>query len=553
MNSQFDDDGKANTRALNQSSPLANYNLYKTNQALQTAVKRYDADWASEELSRFAQHLGLSETIELANLANKNAPVLCTFDRFGNRIDEVEFHPAWHQLLAAAISQGIHASPWSDPKKGAHVARAAACLMQTEIESGVQCPTTMTYGSVPTIRQNADLAKHWLPKIYSRHYDKRCIPVDEKMGALIGMGMTEKQGGSDVRANITKATLVDGKSNQYILFGHKWFFSAPMCDGFLVTAQTEKGISCFFLPKILPDKTRNAIHIQRLKDKLGNRSNASSEVEFHGASGWLIAQEGRGIPTIIEMATFTRLDCALGTTGLMHQAVVQAVHHAGMRSAFGRKLIEQPLMKNVLADLILEVEGATALVMRVAHAFDNLADAAQSRFRRIITPAAKYWLCKRGASVALEAMEVLGGNGYIEEGTMARIYREMPLNSIWEGSGNVMCLDVVRALRKDPDAVEILFSEWRQARGSNAHFDRYADQLEGDITKLADNEAVARQIAERMSLCLSAALLLRDAPPEVSEAFCHSRLHKDWGSTFGTLSSSCNFAAIIDRGRTGSF
>jgi putative acyl-CoA dehydrogenase len=550
MNTLFDGEDSANIQAFNQSSPLADYNLFATNASLVAAIKRYDASWAVDELSRFGAYLGSAETIELASLANNHSPVLHAFDRFGNRIDEVEFHPSWHHLMNAAVAVGIHSSPWSDAKQGAHVARAAACMMQTEIECGVQCPTTMTYGSVPTIRQNARLAETWLPKIYSRSYDPRFLPVTEKSGALIGMGMTEKQGGSDVRTNVTKAELIESGSNRYVLEGHKWFFSAPMCDAFMVTAQAKGGISCFFVPRWLPDNKKNAIRIQRLKDKLGNRSNASSEVEFHGAQGWLIGEEGRGIPTIIEMATYTRLDCALGSTGLMHQAVAQAVHHAGMRTAFGRLLIDQPLMKNVLADLILEVEGATALAMRIAHAFDRQDDPEEGRFRRIVTPAVKYWICKRGASVSVEAMEVLGGNGYVEEGTMARIYREMPLNSIWEGSGNVMCLDVLRALRKDPAAIEIVFSEWREARGGNHHLDKYANDLESDIGKLTDNEMVARQITERLSLCLSGALLVRHAPHEVSEAFCASRLSGTWGSTFGTLPTSCNFAAIIDRGRT---
>lgn len=476
------------------------------------------------------------------------------FDRFGNRLDEVEFHPDWHATMGAAVGQGLHSAPWAEPDKGAHVARAAGVIMQAEIEDGAQCPITMTYGSVPAIARRADIASLWLPKIYSRIYDKRCLPITQKTGALIGMGMTEKQGGSDVRTNTTKATHIKGTDGEYEIVGHKWFFSAPMCDAFLVLAQSQKGLSCFFMPRWLPDGTKNAIHIQRLKEKVGNCSNASSEVEFHQARGWLLGEEGRGVPTIIEMATYTRLDCSLGTAGLMRQAVAQAINHASYRVAFNKRLIQHPLMQNVLADLVLEVEAAIALAMRVARAFDAQDDEAESHFRRVVTPTAKYWICKRGPMVGAEAMEVLGGNGYVDEGPMARIYKEMPLNSIWEGSGNVMCLDMLRAFGKTGNALDVVQTEWRQAKGVNASLDRFAAALEADIAQIRqqnpeESEASARRLAERLALCISAALLVRHAPNAISDAFCTSRLDKDSGLAFGTLNAVAKLEQIIERGQ----
>ena len=536
---------------LNQSKPLLDYNLFTTDLALQEALRREGGDWARADLTAWGEYLGRAETMEQARLANKYPPVLRLFDRFGNRIDEVEFHPAWHTTIAAAVGQGIHSAPWAEPKTGAHVARAAATILQAEIEDGVQCPITMTYGSVPTIAKRADIAAIWLPKIYSREYDQRFVPIAEKKGALIGMGMTEKQGGSDVRTNTTLATLIKGSNAEYDIVGHKWFFSAPMCDAFLVLAQAEKGLSCFFMPRWLPDGTKNAIRIQRLKEKVGNTSNASSEVEFHHARGWLLGEEGRGVPTIIEMANYTRLDCSLGTTGLMRQAVAQAINHAGYRAAFGKKLIEHALMQNVLADLALECEGAIALSMRIARAYDGQDDEAEAYFRRVVTPTAKYWICKRGPAVAVEAMEVLGGNGYVDDGPMGRIYKEMPLNSIWEGSGNIMCLDMLRAIGKTPDALDVVRQEWQQAKGSNVSLDRFASALETDLHQAQTEEAetVARRLAERLALCISAALLVRYAPNAVSDAFCSSRLDRDWGSAFGTLNAAARCQEIIERNR----
>jgi putative acyl-CoA dehydrogenase len=533
---------------LNQSQPLVDYNLFTSNRALSEAAKREEAAWAIAELTSLGDYLGRADTIEQGSLCNKYPPVLKTFDRFGHRIDEVDFHPAWHELLAAQMKYGVHCAPWAEPKPGAHVARAIAMYLFAEVENGSQCPISMTYGVVPSLKKRKDLTGIWLPKIYSRTYDKTCRPVTEKKAALIGMGMTEKQGGSDVRTNTTRATLTDRASGIYTLVGHKWFMSAPMCDGFMVLAQAPKGLSCFFMPRWLPDGTRNAIHIQRLKDKLGNRSNASSEVEFHNAFAWLVGEEGRGVPTIIDMATYTRLDCGLGAAGLMHQATVQAIHHAKLRSAFGHKLIQQPIMQNVLADLIVESEAALHLIMRLARAFDSLDDEAQSHFRRIITPAAKYWICKRGPVLGAEALEVLGGNGYVEEAPLARIYREFPLGSIWEGSGNVMCLDVLRALSKSPEGLEVVRKEWRSVKGSDKRLDRYAGQLEAELSNAQEHERTARRLVERLALCVTAALLLKNAPQAVADAFVRSRLELNWGHNLGSLPPDCDFVALIERG-----
>ncbi len=531
----------------NQSQPLFDYNLYSTNVALQEAIDREGASWSHADLDIWGEHLGRADTYEHAILANKYEPVLKLFDRFGYRKDEVDFHPSWHVIMAAAVAQGIHSSPWAEPKKGAHVARAAAVMMHCEIEAGSQCPLTMTYGAVPSISKRPDLADIWLPKIYSRKYDKRFLPVNQKTCALIGMGMTEKQGGSDVRTNTTKATPTGKTEDPYVILGHKFFFSAPMCDGFLVLAQAPQGLSCFFMPRWLPDGTLNAIRIQRLKEKIGNKSNASSEVEFYNAFGWLIGEPGRGVPTIIDMATYTRLDCGLGSTGLMRQVLSQALNHAKYRSAFGHKLIDHDLMRNVLADLALEVEAATALIMRVARAFDNQHKESDSLFKRVITPAAKYWICKRAPNVGVEAMEVFGGTGYVEEGVIARAYREMPLNSIWEGSGNVMCLDVLRAFTKSPEALGVVREEWRSARGANKNLDLFAGALEQEINNKKADERNARRLTEQLAVCISAALLVKHAPTAVSDAFCQSRLNNDWGHSFGTLNEHADLSAIIER------
>ena len=529
----------------NQPPPLVDINLFEGDRALSEAVAREGGEWALGELSAFGARLGSAETFELGRLANAYPPVLRTFDRYGRRIDEVEFHPAYHELMALAVGQGLHTGPWADPRSGAHVARAAGVIMMCQVEAGVQCPTTMTYGAVPALRREAALAAEWLPRLYSRRYDRRLRPAAEKTGVMMGMGMTEKQGGSDLRSNTTRA-VPDG-AGAYTIIGHKWFFSAPMCDAFLILAQAPAGLSCFFLPRFLPDGTRNAIHIQRLKDKLGNKSNASSEVEFHGATAWLVGAEGRGVPTIIEMGNYTRLDCALGSTGLLRQAVAQAVHHAAHRSAFQKRLIDQPLMTNVLADLAVESEAATALVMRLARAYDRQDDPQETAFRRLITPAAKYWVCKRGPFAAAEAMEVLGGNGYVEEGMLARLYREMPLNSIWEGSGNVMCLDVLRAAGKTPDSLDILFEEIGQAAGADRQLDAHVTALKDRLRREGAAESQARRLVEAMILALQGALLVRHGDPAVADAFCAARLAGDHGGAFGTLPEGSDLRRIAER------
>ena len=531
----------------NQAPPLVDVNLFEGDQALREAVIREGGDWALAELGGFGARLGSAETIELGRLANAYPPVLRSFDRYGRRIDEVEFHPAYHQLLGLAVGQGLHTGPWADPRPGAHVARAAGVIMLCQVEAGVQCPTTMTYGAVPALRRHAALAAEWLPRLFSRHYDPRLRPAPEKTGVMMGMGMTEKQGGSDLRSNTTRAEPTgDGA---YAINGHKWFFSAPMCDAFLILAQAPSGLSCFFLPRFLPDGSRNAIHIQRLKDKLGNKSNASSEVEFHGATAWLVGEEGRGVPNIIEMGNYTRLDCALGSAGLLRQAVAQAAHHAAYRSAFQKRLIDQPLMTNVVADLAVESEAATALVMRLARAYDRRDDPAETAFRRLITPAAKFWVCKRGPFAVAEAMEVLGGNGYVEEGPLSRLSREIPLNSIWEGSGNVMCLDVLRAAAKAPDALDILFAEIGRAAGADRRLDAHAAAVKGLLATQGLIESQARRLVEAMILALQGALLVQHGDAAVADAFCASRLDGDHGGAFGTLPAASNLRRIAERAR----
>lgn len=535
----------------NQPPPLENFNLFNSDPVLQEATVREGSGWAGESLARLGAQLGSAEMLALGAQANQFPPQLKTHDRFGNRRDEVEFHPAWHRLMTLMVGHGVHAQPWAEPRAGAHVARAAAYVMHAQVENGTQCPLTMTYAVFPVLKKQAAtspwIRDAWLPKIVSARYDARFLPVEQKTGALIGMGMTEKQGGSDVRANTTQAMLLPGSSNEYRITGHKWFFSAPMCDGFLVLAQASGGLSCFFMPRFTPDGSLNTIRIQRLKDKLGNKSNASSEVEFFDAYALLLGEEGRGIPTILEMGTYTRLDCAIGTAGLMRMAVAQATHHAQHRRAFGKKLAQQPLMQNVLADLALEAEAATVLVMRLARAFDRQHDENESALRRLLTPAVKYWVCKRGPVLAAEAMEVLGGNGYVEESMMPRIYREMPLNSIWEGSSNVMCLDVLRAAGKTPHALQLVFDELALARGADARLDEFVGQLKKEFADDTHLESRARKLTEMLCLSLQGALLVRFAPGYVSSAFCASRLGKNFAGAFGALAPSCDFGSLIAR------
>jgi putative acyl-CoA dehydrogenase len=534
---------------LNQPPPLADYNLFSSDRALGEAVRREGADWAGAALADFGIRLGRTETIEWGFQANQNPPILRAFDRYGHRQDKVDFHPSWHALMTLGIGEGLHAAPWAEPKPGAHVARAAGAFMLVQIESGVQCPITMTYGSVPALRRQPEIAAEWLPRIFARDYDKSFRPASGKSGALIGMAMTEKQGGSDLRANMTTALpeASGGPGAAYRLTGHKWFMSAPMCDAFLVLAQAPGGLSCFFMPRWTPDGTLNAIRIQRLKDKLGNKSNASSEVEFEGAWARLIGEEGRGIPNIIEMGNYTRLDCAIGSAGIMRQAVAQAIHHADHRSAFQKKLADQPLMTRVLADLALEAEAAMVLALRLARAYDRQDDVVETAFRRLVTPAAKYWICKRGPALAAEAMEVLGGNGYVEESLMPRLYREAPVNSIWEGSGNIMCLDVLRALGRGTEAGAALRAELAAAAGGDARLDRFVAALEANLAGAASDEGQARRLVEGMVLALQGALLITGAPAAVADAFCASRLAGDWGHAFGTLPTGGDHRAIVER------
>ena len=543
----------ATHEVFNQPAPLAGYNLFDSNRPLRDALNFNAPQLPTDALRQLGETLGSADMQTHARLANVHTPELRTHDRFGRRIDEVEFHPSYHLLMKAAVGSGLHGTPWRAVPGAAaspHVLRAAGFMLFTELEPSMLCPISMTYAATPALRDNAAVHADWGAKLGSLVYDPALRPVADKAGVTMGMGMTEKQGGSDVRANTTKAVRADsdGWGERYEITGHKWFFSAPMCDAFLVLAQAPAGLSCFFLPRVLPDGTRNAICIQRLKDKLGNKANASSEVEFHGASAWLVGEEGRGIPQILEMGTMTRLDCALGTSGLMRQALALALNHTAQRSAFGKPLIAQPLMQNVLADMALESEAATALAIRLARAFDRPADEHERLMARLLTPVAKFWICKRGSLLGQEAMECLGGNGYVEEGgegVMARVYREMPLNSIWEGAGNIMALDLLRGLRKG-DAVAALAHELAPARGQHAALDRLADALPARIEAMA-SEVEARRLAQDVALAVQASLLAQTAPPAVVGAFCASRLGGDWGHAFGTLGAGTDFDAIVRR------
>ncbi|MES2688363.1 MAG: isovaleryl-CoA dehydrogenase [Pseudomonadota bacterium] len=535
---------------FNQPAPLVDYNLFETNRPLRDALTFNAPSLATAELSALGARLGSAEMQSHARLANVHTPVLHSHDRFGRRVDQVEFHPGYHALMKLSVGAGLHGTPWSGQRESAHVLRATGFMLFTELEPSTLCPISMTYAVTPALRSNAAIHADWAPKLTSRQYDPALKLFSEKTGVTMGMGMTEKQGGSDVRANTTQAS-PDGSDHwgkRYRLMGHKWFFSAPMCDAFLVLAQAPAGLSCFFLPRILPDGSLNTIRIQRLKDKLGNKANASSEVEFENATAWLVGEEGRGIPQILEMGTMTRLDCALGTSGLMRQSLSIALNHCAQRQAFGKPLSAQPLMRNVLADLALESEAATALAMRLARAFDHSSDAHEQAMARLLTPVAKFWICKRGSHFAQEAMECLGGNGYVEEGgegIMARIYREMPLNSIWEGAGNIMALDLLRALRKG-DAAAALAHELAPAKGAHPALDRLAGALPTRVEEMA-TEIEARRLAQDVALAVQAALLYQTAPPAVFGAFCDSRLAGNWGQAFGTLGAGVDFDALIQR------
>ena len=542
---------------LNQVPPLSGHDV-ADDAALLAALNREGAPWAAAELHELGRLAGAPQTQQQARLANEHPPVLRSHDARGNRIDEVEFHPAWHDLMSTAVRRGLHAAPWADPVPGAHVARAAKFYVWTQAEAGHGCPVSMTYAAVPALRHQPDLAAAFEPLLASRAYDPGLRVPAGKSGLLAGMAMTEKQGGSDVRANSTRA---EPAGDCYQLTGHKWFCSAPMCDLFLVLAQAPEGLSCFLLPRVLPDGSRNSMRIQRLKDKLGNRSNASAEVEYDAAQAWLVGEPGQGVRAIIDMVSATRLDCVLGSAAAMRQSCVTAVHHAAHRCAFGAALASHPLMTAVLADLTVEAEAATTLAMRLAGAAGRAAghDAGEAALLRIALPAAKYWVCKRTPAVAAEALECLGGNGYVEESGMPRIYRDSPLNSIWEGSGNVTALDVLRALARSPEAADALLAEAGQAAGADRRLDRAVPQLRRQLDEAgqaAGREAQyrARRLAGLIAVVLQAALLVRHAPAAVADAFCASRLDPGGGPAgpglpFGMLPGGLDLTAILARSR----
>ncbi|MFE4176181.1 acyl-CoA dehydrogenase family protein [Streptomyces sp. NPDC056909] len=547
----------------NQVPPLVGYDVFSADRVLVEGVERHSApallDETRAELMALGRTAGSAAAQEWGARANECPPELRTHDRYGNRIDEVDFHPAWHQVLGQAVSAGL-TDAWGRP--GGHLRRAAGFFVWTQVEAGNGCPVSMTHAAVPALRAEPDLAAEWEPRLTSHRYEPGLRPAAEKAGALFGMGMTEKQGGSDVRANTTSALPLDTEG-EYLLTGHKWFCSAPMCDGFLVLAQAPGGLTCFLVPRVLADGTRNVFLIQRLKDKLGNRSNASGEVEFDGTWARRVGEEGRGVRTIIEMVAATRLDCVLGSAALMRQSVAQAVHHATYRGAFGGELIDKPLMRNVLADLALESEAATVLALRLASAYDVIQNAAgggggnggdggadhERAFLRLAVPTAKYWVTKRCTPVAGEALECLGGNGYVEESGMPRLLRESPLNSIWEGSGNVQALDVLRALQREPEALNAFLQEVGRARGADHRLDAAIKDLLTELADLTGIEARARRLVERLALVLQGSLLVRWAPPDVADAFCASRLGGDWGSAFGTLPHTLGLASVVDRAR----
>jgi len=553
MSDSRDGGGGATHEVLNQPPPLTDYNLYDSDAPLVEALRRADAEARETDVRAFGEVLGRTETIDLGFQANTYTPELHTHDRFGHRIDEVEFHPAWHAIMRLAMENGVHNLPWRTPGPGAHVARSARHYMLSQIEAGACCPLTMTFACLPALRHQEDICAEWEPHLLDTEYDPHLVPVSQKRAVLIGMAMTEKQGGSDVRTNTTRARAIGshGHTATHELIGHKWFCSAPMSDAFLTLAHTDKGLSCFLVPRVLPDGTRNPFRIQRLKNKLGNRSNASSEIELESTLARRVGEDGRGIRTIIEMVHHTRLDCVSGSAGLMRQALAQAAHHAAHREAFGRRLVDQPLMSNVLADLALELEGAVALMARLAQAYDHSADDENERaFARIATAVGKYWVCKRAPHAIYEAMECLGGNGYVEDAVLARLYREAPVNSIWEGSGNVMCIDVLRALAREPGALPALLGELDVAAGGDDRFDAALARLR---TELEDTDAIelrGRRIVELMAVTLQASLLVRHAPAAVADAFCASRLGEAPGGkglTFGTLPPDTAFAEIVGR------
>ncbi len=537
---------------VNQPPALENYNAYGQDVALQEGVEAHGGHWGHEDLTRFGAITGSAEVIEWGYQANDNKPLLHTHNRHGARVDEVRFHPAYHQLMKLAIEEGLHASHWLNQKLGSQVVRAAKYYLQCQVEAGHGCPITMTSAAIPALKNQPDLFEAWAPKIMASHYDPKNRPDGEKAGLTIGMAMTEKQGGSDVRTNSTRAYPLDesnaGAGQAYELVGHKYFVSAPMCDAFLVLAQTESGVSCFLVPRWRPDGSKNPIQIQKLKNKMGNVSNASSETELRGALGWMIGDEGRGVAAILDMVAMTRFDCMIGSSAGMRQAVAQITHHCSQRSAFGKLLTDQPLMQNVLADLIIESEAALAMTLRMARALDNSeSDEQEKLLVRMGTAVGKYWICKRTPGHAYEAMECIGGMGVMEDGMMPRLYREAPINAIWEGSGNVQCLDMIRAMVKTPESLPAFLSEINRARGVNPLLDGAIDELSGEFSVPETLEYRARSVVEKMALTFQASTLFQYGDAMIADAFCRSRLSSNSGWVYGTLPEGIDCAAIIKR------
>ena len=569
----------ATHEVFNQVEPLLDVNLFAANRAMQDALRFNAPALDTAPLQALGAQVGSAEMQTHARLANVFTPQLKSHDRFGHRIDQVEFHPSYHALMTAATAAGLHGTPWGTASRrdagppqgataplggsephgvgsvGAHIHRAAGFMLFTELEPSTLCPISMSYAVTPALRDNPAIYADWAPQLTSRGYDPALKLWKDKAGVTMGMGMTEKQGGSDVRANTTQAVPAgsDHWGQRFSVTGHKWFFSAPMCDAFLILAQTPSGLSCLFLPRVLPDGTLNPLFIQRLKDKLGNKANASSEVEFAGATAWLVGEEGRGVPQILAMGTMTRLDCALGTSGLMRQALSIALNHTSQRSAFGKKLIDQPLMKNVLADLALESEAALQIAMRLAQAYErggDEGDPLERAWKRIMTPAAKFWVCKRGVELTGEAMEVLGGNGYVDTGVMARLFREAPVNSIWEGSGNVMCLDVLRAISREPDGAQLLLQDLIDTAAGEPALLQQAQSLARRLSGPPDQlEAQARRLVQDLVLLAQACLLRRHAPPAMADGFIATRLGAQQGAMVAGAfdPAGLDIAAILQR------
>lgn len=534
---------------FNQVPAYERINLFETDKLLNELVEKSGAGWAVPRLRDYGRILSTPEWIEKGALANKHTPVFHSHDRFGNRIDFIEFHPAYHEIMALAFESGLHALPWTEKKKGAHFARLGLDYMHAQNEAGSGCPVTMTFSCVPAIKKHLPQAGEWLPKILASKYDPSNKPYFKKEALTIGMAMTEKQGGTDVRANTTQAKPVGraGAGEPYAITGHKWFCSAPMCDAFLTLAQTENGLSCFLMPRWLPDGTKNTWQVQRLKDKLGNRSNASSEIEMENALGWLLGEEGRGVPVIIEMVAMTRYDCMIGSSGLMRRGVAEAVHHCAHRKVLGEFLINQPLMQNVLADLCLEAEAALLLAYRASVCLENEEEEAEQMLLRLLMPIGKYWITKRAAPLLVEAMECQGGNGYVEQGIISRLYREAPVNAIWEGSGNVQCLDVVRAIGKSPRALDVYLVELDSARGANSRYDSFLSALKKNMNNFSAPTGQERRFTEQLALAMQAALFIKSGDSMLADAFCLSRLAEHPGLLFGNMPDGIDCPGIIRR------